>query len=42
VDDPVGDRGDLCRNRCERLDSLRRLVLGDERELEARRARVDD
>jgi hypothetical protein len=42
VDDAVRDRLDPVRQVVERLDRLGRLVLRDERELQARRARVDD
>jgi hypothetical protein len=42
VHDPVRYGGDIARSGLERLDIRRGSVLGDERELEARRPRVDD
>ena len=42
VDDSVADRVEAGRNVVERLDGLRPARLVDERQLEARRARVDD
>jgi hypothetical protein len=42
VDDSVAHRVEVRRNVVERLDGLRPAGLVDERQLEARRARVDD
>jgi hypothetical protein len=42
VDHPVADGGDVLRQLVERVDTLAGVVLADERELEARRAGVDD
>ena len=42
VDDPMADRVHTRRDVVERLDALRPSGLVDERQLEARRARVDD
>jgi hypothetical protein len=42
VDDSVADRVEARRYLVERLDGLRSAGLVDERQLEARRARVDD
>jgi hypothetical protein len=42
VDDSVADRVEARRYLVERLDGLRSADLVDERQLEARRARVDD
>ena len=42
VDDAVADRVEIGRHVVERPDRLRALAAGDERQLEARRARVDD
>jgi hypothetical protein len=42
VDDAMRDRVDARGNRLERLDLLGGVVVRDRRELEARRARVDD
>jgi hypothetical protein len=42
VDDAMRDRVDVGRNRSERFDLLGTAVVRDRRELEARRARVDD
>jgi hypothetical protein len=42
VHDAVGDAANLVLRLRERVDLLDRLVLADEGELEARRARVDD
>src|SRR5207237_22378 len=38
----VGDPDDIVRCPCDRIDFLRRTVGGDNAELQARRARVDD
>jgi hypothetical protein len=42
VDDAVGDGGDVGWNRREGVDRLRRAVGRDQRQLQARRAGVDD
>jgi hypothetical protein len=42
VDDAVRDGGDVAGRLGERRDGLRGSVRGDERELQARGARVDD
>jgi hypothetical protein len=42
VDDPMSDRGELGGRRLERVDDLGGPVRFDERELQARRAGVDD
>ena len=42
VDDPMCDSGDIAGRFSERRDALGRAVRRDERELQARRARVDD
>jgi hypothetical protein len=42
VNDAVRDRRDPRRHILQRLERLGRLVRGDERELQARRAGIDD
>jgi hypothetical protein len=42
VDDPVRDRGNAVRRLGERGDRLRRVVVADRRQFQARRAGIDD